>query len=237
MRETLAVLSAFRSRFAGLRRCAPAAFAFDQQACDQRGLQQQNGECTEDLPAVFAPQRPLAIADFAPVGQARLVDRKLAQHACVRGATVGNHGKRRDRFPGRQLHQSLGGQTSAVRETFRNSGNHALTKMRFEVAVDRRGRHRADGTQDITRHIRSPVAVAELAIIKDNCVRPFSFDQFNQFWQRHAERILDLRRSRQLGQCIARQVHAFFLGLGYSCDEENARRVGLELTGQLDSLA
>ena len=55
MRETLAILSALRCRFARLRRRAPATFAFKQQAGDQRGLKQQNGDCTKDLPAVVAP--------------------------------------------------------------------------------------------------------------------------------------------------------------------------------------
>ena len=114
MREILAVLSALRSRLAGLRRRALAAFAFNQQACDQRGLEQQNRECTEDLPAVFAPQGPLGEEDFAPFGQAHLVERTFAQRACVSRAKVGNDGKDRDRFAGRQLHQSLGGQTPAV---------------------------------------------------------------------------------------------------------------------------
>ena len=101
--------AALRSRLAGLRRRALAALAFQQQACDQRALEQQNGECTKDLPPVLAPQGPLGEEDFTAFGQATLIQgplRNARASAAQKSATSDRTGIV---FAGRQLDQPLGG--------------------------------------------------------------------------------------------------------------------------------
>jgi len=177
---------------------ADAPLALNEQRRDQRGLRQDDGQRSENLPAIAIPGRELAEPDLAVYGQKVYVNAPMAQLPPVRDAARRDRRLDTDGSGILAIQYARDERTRALplRLVARyRAGDDPIAEIGLKHAEYGNGRDLSNLPQHVTRHLWRARGVAEHRDVEHDRVRWKRSNRRKRFGQRATDDVLDRQRS------------------------------------------